>query len=125
MMGMEDAEVMQGMETAYGFRIDRDLIEPLGGSISYSLPKLRSLLSAPNLMAVASLDDREAFVRGMDGLMEMMEAAGEADSGWSSIRNKWNSKCSYTNTANGKYALCNTPSNSHSWQRPSSKYKRF
>ncbi len=75
----EMEEVMQGMETAYGFRIDRDLIEPLGGSISYSLPKLRSLLSAPNLMAVASLDDREAFVRGMDGLMEMMEAAGEAD----------------------------------------------
>ena len=69
----EMEEVMQGMETAYGFRIDRDLIEPLGGSISYSLPKLRSLLSAPNLMAVASLDDREAFVRGMDGLMEMME----------------------------------------------------
>ena len=39
----EMEEVMQGMETAYGFRIDRDLIEPLGGSISYSLPKLRSL----------------------------------------------------------------------------------
>ena len=57
----------------YGFRLDRDLIEPLGGSISYSLPKLRSLLSAPNLMAVASLDDREAFARGMDGLMAMMK----------------------------------------------------
>ncbi len=75
----EMEEVMLDLEEAYGFRIDRDLVEPLGGSISYSLPKLRSLLSAPDLMAVASLDDREAFLRGMDGLMEMMEAAGEAD----------------------------------------------
>lgn len=72
-------EVYKGMEAEYGFRIDRDLIEPLGGSISYSLPKLRSLLSAPNLMAAASLDDREAFIRGMDGLMGMMEDAGGAD----------------------------------------------
>ena len=73
-------ELHQGMESSFGFRIDRDLIEPLGGSISYSLPKLRSLLSAPNLMAVASLKDREAFVRGMDGLLAMMtQVAGEAD----------------------------------------------
>ena len=67
---------MVQMEQDFGFRVDRDLIEPLGSSVSYSLPKLRSLLSAPNLMAVASLDDRETFIKGMDGLMVAMTAAG-------------------------------------------------
>ena len=76
----EDLEqVMVDMDTRFGFRLDRDLIEPLGGSISYSLPKLRPLLSAPNLMAVATLDDREAFTRGMDGLMAMMKEASRLD----------------------------------------------
>lgn len=78
--GEDLEEVMVDMDTRFGFRLDRDLIEPLGGSISYSLPKLRSLLSAPNLMAVATLDDREAFTRGMDGLMAMMKEAGRLDS---------------------------------------------
>ncbi|MGB0330523.1 MAG: hypothetical protein ACPGPE_01755 [Planctomycetota bacterium] len=76
---VETEEAMQEMDTRFGFRVDRDLIDPLGGSISCSLPRLRSLLSAPNLMAVASLDDRGAFTRGMDGLMALMEEAGDVD----------------------------------------------
>lgn len=76
---VETEEAMKEMDTLFGFRVDRDLIDPLGGSISYSLPRLRSLLSAPNLMAVASLDDRGAFIRGMDGLMALMEEAGNVD----------------------------------------------
>lgn len=69
---------MGQMEEAYGFRVDRDLIAPLGGSASYSLPKLRSLLAAPNLMAAARLDDRETFLKGMDGLLAMLNDSGGA-----------------------------------------------
>jgi hypothetical protein len=41
-----------------------------------------------------------------------------APSGFSRIRNQWNGKCSYTGAANGNYALCNIPANSHSWRHP-------
>ena len=65
-------------DTAY--RADADVkILLLGDSISYSLPKLRSLLSAPNLMAVAALEDRETFTRGMDGLLGMIKELGEIE----------------------------------------------
>lgn len=69
--------MMSQLEQEYGFRVDRDLIEPLGDSISYSLPKLRSLLAAPNLMAVAELEDRETFIRGMDGLVGMVKGLAD------------------------------------------------
>ncbi|MDC3307217.1 type II secretion system protein GspG [bacterium] len=71
--------MMSQLEQQFGFRVDRDVIAPLGDSISYSLPKLRSLLSAPNLMAVAELEDREAFTRGMDGLVGMIKELGEIE----------------------------------------------
>jgi hypothetical protein len=38
--------------------------------------------------------------------------------GWSAIRDKWRSLCSYTNNANGNYALCNIPTNTHAWRHP-------
>lgn len=71
--------MMSQLEQQFGFRVDRDVIAPLGDSISYSLPKLRSLLSAPNLMAVAELEDRETFTRGMDGLLGMIKELGEIE----------------------------------------------
>ncbi|MDB2576394.1 type II secretion system protein GspG [Planctomycetota bacterium] len=71
--------MMSQLEQQFGFRVDRDVIAPLGDSISYSLPKLRSLLSAPNLMAVAELEDRETFTRGMDGLVGMIKELGEIE----------------------------------------------
>ena len=46
-------------------------------------------------------------------------------SGWSAVAKKWDGLCSYTESANGNHALCNVPSNTHSWQAPSSKYKSF
>jgi hypothetical protein len=39
-------------------------------------------------------------------------------SGFDKIRDVWNDLCSYTKNANGNYALCNIPSNSHSWRHP-------
>ena len=45
--------------------------------------------------------------------------------GWSAIAKNWDGLCSYTAGANGNHALCNVPSNTHSWQAPSSKYKSF
>jgi hypothetical protein len=41
-----------------------------------------------------------------------------APGGFKSIRDKWNKLCSYTAGANGNYALCNIPVNSHSWKTP-------
>eukprot|EP01048_Picozoa_sp_COSAG05_P004992 COSAG05_NODE_286_length_12159_cov_63.200249_1_plen_1966_part_10 len=38
--------------------------------------------------------------------------------GWKSISSKWNGLCSYTNNANGNYALCNIPTNTHAWRTP-------
>jgi hypothetical protein len=45
--------------------------------------------------------------------------------GWETIARQWDGLCSYTASANGNHALCNVPSNTHSWQHPGSKYKSF
>ena len=39
-------------------------------------------------------------------------------SGLSKIWSMWNGVCSYTGNANGNYALCNIPANSHAWRHP-------
>merc|ERR1719336_2249298 len=36
--------------------------------------------------------------------------------GFMQIRNRWLGLCSYTNAANGNYALCNIPENTHAWK---------
>ena len=46
-------------------------------------------------------------------------------SGWSSVAKNWDGLCSYTASANGNHALCNIPTNTHSWQNPGSAYKKF
>merc|ERR1711881_54385 len=38
--------------------------------------------------------------------------------GLAAIRDNWNNLCSYTATANGNYALCNIPVNTHQWRHP-------
>ena len=38
--------------------------------------------------------------------------------GFSAIRGKWDGLCSYTAAANGNYALCNIPKNTHAWRHP-------
>jgi len=45
--------------------------------------------------------------------------------GWSAVSKWWDGLCSYTARAHGKYALCNIPTNTHSWQSPASAYKNF
>ena len=40
-------------------------------------------------------------------------------SGWSGISSNWNGLCSYTANASGNSALCNVPSNTRSWRKPS------
>lgn len=70
----EDPEALAQIDEAFGFRPDRDLAAPLGSSVSYSLPKLGSLIAAPNLMIALDLDDQETFLRGMDGLFRMITA---------------------------------------------------
>ena len=45
-------------------------------------------------------------------------------SGWSSIKDKWSGLCVYVAKANGNYALCNQPTNSHAW-RQASQSKNF
>jgi hypothetical protein len=39
-------------------------------------------------------------------------------SGFAPIRDRWNLLCSYTRNANGNYALCNVPVNTHAWRNP-------
>ena len=38
--------------------------------------------------------------------------------GFEVIRDKWNNLCAYTGNANGNYALCNIPINTHAWRHP-------
>ena len=40
-------------------------------------------------------------------------------SGWNQIYMKFHNLCVYTNNANGNYALCNIPTNTHAWRTPS------
>ena len=44
-------------------------------------------------------------------------------SGWSAIAKNWDGLCSYTGSAGSSRALCNVPTNTHSWQKPGSAYK--
>jgi hypothetical protein len=72
MLAAEAGEgTLDQLEEAYGFRPERDIAGALGDAIAYSLTPLRSLIAAPNLMGAAALDDREAFIRGMDGLFAL------------------------------------------------------
>jgi hypothetical protein len=43
---------------------------------------------------------------------------GYVPSGFSAIGMKWTGLCSYTANANGNYALCNIPTNTHAWRHP-------
>ena len=45
--------------------------------------------------------------------------------GWSAVAKNWDGLCSYTANAHGNHALCNIPTNTHSWQTPNSAYKKF
>jgi hypothetical protein len=72
----EDPNGLSDMEENYGFRPDRDLIGSLGSALSYSLPQVKSLFMAPNLMGAALLNDKEQFTNGMDGLLRFAEDFG-------------------------------------------------
>ena len=39
-------------------------------------------------------------------------------SGWSQISSNWDNLCAYTANANGNYAYCNIPINTHAWRHP-------
>ncbi len=67
-------EALAQLDQIFGFRPDRDLAAPLGSAVAYSLPKLGSLVAAPNLMIAMGLEDKDAFLRGMDGLFKMVTA---------------------------------------------------
>ena len=78
----EDPNMLAEIEENYGFHPVNDLIAPLGGALSYSLPPLTSLLSAPNLMGAALLngeDGKASFTNGMDGLIRLAEDYGGDD----------------------------------------------
>ena len=75
-LGKLGEDPFEELERAYGFRPDRDLLAPLGPAVAYSLPAPKSLLAAPPLTFSAALTDREAFVRGMDGLVELLRREG-------------------------------------------------
>ncbi len=67
------------LEEDYDFRPDKDLLAPLGSALAYSLPAPQSLLAAPPLMVSATLADRDAFIRGMDGLGRWIRIETEGD----------------------------------------------
>merc|ERR1719163_235234 len=43
---------------------------------------------------------------------------GYSPPGLKEIQHNWDNLCSYTANANGNYALCNIPINTHAWRHP-------
>ncbi len=65
--GSEPGDVMVTLEEEYGFRPDRDLIQPLGGRmVFYTMPFTG--IGVPKMYVALELEDQEAFARGMEGL---------------------------------------------------------
>ena len=72
-------EMLAQFDAELGFRPDRDLIEPLGDAIAYSMPTLSSLVSAPPFSLALDIEDLEAFTKGVDGIFRMLEEQGGED----------------------------------------------
>ena len=72
--GSSGQDPMADFEAKYGFRLDRDLVEPLGPALVWSLNGNLSLLSAPPISAAVAVDDPVAFARGAAGLANMLRA---------------------------------------------------
>ena len=73
--GLESAGAegqLSAMDEQFHFRPDRDLIAKLGGTISVSIPPLRSMMSAPTVLALADLHDAPAFTEGLRNLARIM-----------------------------------------------------
>lgn len=101
MLAAEAGEgTLDQLEEAYGFRPERDIAGALGDAIAYSLPSLRSLLAAPNLMGAAELDDRDAFIRGMDGLFAL---AGDLGGDVQVTRSEYRGSMVYTVSFTGMF----------------------
>jgi len=70
-------EAMEQIEAEYGFRPDRDLIAPLGDSITWSMGSSISVLSAPPLIGSIPLTDAATFRAGLESLMAVVGQAGQ------------------------------------------------
>tara|TARA_R110002126_G_scaffold6119_4_gene32208 strand:- start:3248 stop:5200 length:1953 start_codon:yes stop_codon:yes gene_type:complete len=70
-------EGMGQIEAEYGFRPDRDLIAPLGDSITWSMGSSISVLSAPPLLGSIPLHDAATFRAGLENLMAVLGKAGQ------------------------------------------------
>jgi hypothetical protein len=67
--------VLDDFERTFGFRPDRDLFAPLAGPVAFGLAPFTGP-SAPDIRLVCRLGDREGFLRGMDGVLRLVEAKG-------------------------------------------------
>ena len=76
--GSAPGDVMVTLEEEYGFRPDRDLIQPLGGPmVFYTMPFTG--IGMPKMYVALELEDNEAFARGMEGLGKyLVDFGGEA-----------------------------------------------
>merc|ERR1711865_746958 len=66
-------------------------------------------------------NDKKALYIGQSGHLAYKPHRNNnnySPAGFSDIRGKWDSLCSYTNNANGNNALCNIPTNTHAWRNP-------
>lgn len=72
----DPATLMATLEAKYGFRPDRDLIDPLGGGFAfYNLPFTG--IGMPKMYVALELNDRDAFERGIEGLGKYLTEVGE------------------------------------------------
>jgi len=65
--------VLGRLDDTYGFRPDRDLIAPLAPAAMLNLPKLASLISAPDMRLSIGLEDPETFAQGLEDLTKYVD----------------------------------------------------
>jgi len=70
-------DFMAGFEEQTGVRLDRDLLEPLGPAMAYSLPAPTSLLSAPPFTLAFALSDRATFEPGLGNLLRYLTESSD------------------------------------------------
>ncbi|MFT4543278.1 MAG: hypothetical protein ACI841_005302 [Planctomycetota bacterium] len=68
---------LEQLDKQFQFRPDRDLLAMLGGSIGVSIPPLKSMMSAPTVLALADLEDAAGFTAGMRKLKAVLDTMEE------------------------------------------------
>lgn len=73
------ASFLSSVEERHGFDLERDIFSSFGGGMAGYLLPISGLVSIPGLVLVVDLDDEEAFKRGLDGALSLLEEEADGE----------------------------------------------